>query len=929
MNNIQKTAELGQSIWLDYILRSFIVSGDLDKLIDMGLGGMTSNPTIFEKAITGSTDYDISIRTLTDEGRSILQIYDELTREDIGMAADLLKPVYDRTDGHDGYVSLEVSPHLAHDTEGTVSEGIRLFTTLNRPNVMIKVPATPEGIVAVEELIQKGVNVNVTLIFSQQQYMDAAQAYIAGLEKRAAEDRPINTIASVASFFVSRVDTAVDQLLSDAGRDDLRGRTAIANAKLAYACFQQTFSGSGWDSIASAGGRLQRPLWASTGTKDPTLSDTLYVDTLIGTHTVNTLPMETLNAFQDHGTPLATISGSLKEASQHVKQVRKLGIDLDQVTDELLLKGVDLFTSSFDSLLEKISQKAGKLRSGKTDFFFSAPGYGDQIGRTLDILDRDHFISRLQDRDHTLWKKDPDQISNRLGWLDSPEEMKSATGIIRNLVDKVREEGFTDALLLGMGGSSLAPDLFRRTFNTKRGYLNLKVLDSTDPAAVASHTRLADPMKTLYIVSTKSGTTTETLSLFRHFFNLTADHVGSDKAGNQFIAITDPGSSLQKMASELGFKEILLNNPDIGGRYSALSFFGLLPAAMMGIDIELILERAAAMAALCLHADSAIKEGNPGAVLGGMLGDLYNSGMDKLTFVISPPITALGAWLEQLLAESTGKEGMGILPVDGELPGKSENYGHDRLFVYLKLKGDDTFDPMISSLEKNEKPVVRIELADQYDVGTEFFRWEIATVVAGHIMGINPFDQPNVEAAKDQARQMLNEYRSSGRLPTAPPILTDSGIQVHYGVPAENLEGSIKGFLSGVQPGDYVALQAYLNPVPETALALGEFRHAIRDKYHVATTVGFGPRFLHSTGQLHKGDGGNGLFIQITADDAEDIPIPDEPGREASSITFGVLKAAQAMGDCQALLDAGRRVIRFHLTKDIVEGIRLIKEKMG
>ena len=929
MNNIQKTYKLGQSIWIDYIRRSFITSGELGKLIDVGVTGITSNPTIFEKAITGSTDYDRSLAILMKRGFSSWEIYDELTREDVGMAADLLRPVYDRTGGDDGYVSLEVSPKLAHDTEGTVREGMRLFTSLGRPNIMIKVPATAEGTSAIEQLILKGVNVNVTLIFSLQQYRDAAQAYIVGLKKRAAEDRPIDTIASVASFFVSRVDTAVDQLLHDAGNRDLKGHTAIANAKLAYAEFPEIFSGPDWERLFLSGARLQRPLWASTSSKNPAYPDTAYVDGLIGRHTVNTVPMETLQAFLDHGTPSAVLTHAIDEAAVHMERLADTGISIEQITAELLKKGVNSFADSFDSLIEGIGKKTTSLKSGRSAFSVNAAGYQDTVDKILEALREHHVMARLWDHDHTLWKDVPREISNRLGWLNSYVEMRGVSDQIYNTVEHIREEGYTDALLLGMGGSSLAPDLFRRTFGTMDGYLKLRVLDSTDPAAILDLMQDLDLSKTLFIVSTKSGTTTETLSFFKYFFNLIAQAVGYDQVGDHFIAITDPESSLQTLALELGFRETFINDPNIGGRYSALSYFGLVPAALMGIDINLLLDRAADMASNCEPANCPAEGNNTGAILGGVMGALHNRGVDKLTFITSPSIGSLGAWIEQLLAESTGKEGKGIVPVDGEIPGRPDVYGNDRLFVYLKISGDSTYDTMVNALEKDGKPILRLVLADLYDIGSEFFRWEVATTVAGHIMGINPFDQPNVESAKVQSKRMLDEYRTAGRLPTLTPFLTDRGIDVYSDLPADTLGQSVEGFLAMSRPGDYVALQAYVNPVPDTALALGEFRHVIRSKYHLATTVGFGPRFLHSTGQLHKGDGGHGLFIQITADDAQDLPIPDEAGKDGSSITFGVLKAAQAMGDRQALLDAGRRVIRFHIKGDMVEGIRLLKEKVG
>ena len=407
MNNIQKTYELGQSIWVDFIRRSFITSGELGKLIDMGVTGITSNPTIFEKAITGSSDYDRPLAILMKEGFSSWEIYDELTREDIGMAADLLRPVYDRTGGDDGYVSLEVSPELAHDTEGTVREGMRLFTSLGRPNIMIKVPATAEGTSAIEQLILKGVNVNVTLIFSLQQYRDAAQAYIVGLKKRAAEGRPIDTIASVASFFVSRVDTAVDQLLNDAGNMDLKGHTAIANAKIAYAEFTEIFSGSDWERLVLSGARLQRPLWASTSSKNPAYPDTAYVDGLIGRHTVNTVPMETLQAFLDHGTPSAVLTHAIDEAAVHMERLADTGISIEQITAELLKKGVNSFADSFDSLIEGIGRKTASLKSCRSTFSVNAAEYQDTVDKTLEGLREHHVMARLWDHDHTLWKDVP------------------------------------------------------------------------------------------------------------------------------------------------------------------------------------------------------------------------------------------------------------------------------------------------------------------------------------------------------------------------------------------------------------------------------------------------------------------------------------------------------------------------------------------
>jgi glucose-6-phosphate isomerase len=562
------------------------------------------------------------------------------------------------------------------------------------------------------------------------------------------------------------------------------------------------------------------------------------------------------------------------------------------------------------------------------NFHYQPGKYSDAVNSTLAKLREERIVFRIWDHDYTVWKDDPEGIINRLGWLSSAEKMRGAVPRIEEMVRKVCKDGYTDVLLLGMGGSSLAPDLFSKVFGTREGYLDLKVLDSTDPAAIMAHSESLDLTRTLFIVSTKSGTTTETLSFFKYFYNLVADAEGSGSAGDHFVAITDPGSPLQPLALDLGFRDIYLNNPDIGGRYSALSFFGLVPAALLGIDIRLLLDRAAGMADTCKPYGSNVGD-NAGEILGAVMGALHNRGVNKLTLIASPSIFALGAWLEQLLAESTGKEGKGIVPVDGELTGWTNLYGTDRLFTCLRVSGDTTSHPHVKALEEEGHPVVTIELTDLYSIAAEFFRWEIATAVAGHIMGINPFDQPDVESAKIQARRMLQEYRDRGQLPGIEPVFVEDGVEVYSDLSTDSLSGALGTFFRQVRSGDYAAIQAYVNPTIDTSRALEEFRHRIRDKYRIATTLGFGPRFLHSTGQLHKGDGGKGLFIQITADDPVDLPIPDEAGKDGSSITFGVLKASQALGDRQALIDAGRRIIRFHLKGDIPEGIRVLKEAIN
>jgi transaldolase / glucose-6-phosphate isomerase len=540
--------------------------------------------------------------------------------------------------------------------------------------------------------------------------------------------------------------------------------------------------------------------------------------------------------------------------------------------------------------------------------------FAPAVAETTARFDREQVLARITRGDYTLWKPEPTEITNRLGWLTTADQMRGELPAIQHLVDDVRAAGYTDALLLGMGGSSLAPEVFRRTYGVAIGYLDLAVLDSTDPAAVAAHARRLDPARTLFIVSTKSGGTVETFSFFRYFYRWTVRALGQAAAGAHFIAITDPGSDLVTVAKRYAFRTTFLNDPNIGGRYSALSHFGLVPAALIGADIPRLLDRATA----------AEHDTKPAAQLGVVLGELAARGTDKATFVLSPSIAAFGGWVEQLLAESTGKEGKGIVPVADEPLGKPEVYGTDRLFVHLRVGTDATHDAALDALRGAGHPVVRLDLSDPYDLGGQFFLWELATAIAGWRLGINPFDQPNVEAAKVLGREMVKAYESTGALPSLPPTARGDGLTAYTGAAAAGSlspDDIVRNFLKQIKPGDYVALQAYLEPTLVTTAALRQVRVAIRDRFRVATTVGYGPRFLHSTGQLHKGDGGHGVFLQlVTPPPANDVPIPDTADADTSHITFGVLKVAQALGDRQALIDRGRRVLRLdpdHVPQDI------------
>lgn len=549
----------------------------------------------------------------------------------------------------------------------------------------------------------------------------------------------------------------------------------------------------------------------------------------------------------------------------------------------------------------------------------------------LAAMEQQRILTRIWQHDHTIWSPSPEEISNRLGWLHSPENMPPHFAEINAFVDELRKEGFTQALLLGMGGSSLAPEVFRLTFDAKPGYLDLSVLDSTDPGAVLAAERRHNAAKTIYIVSTKSGGTIETLSFCKYFFTHAVETLGQEKAGRHFAAITDPGSGLAALAERLGFRKIFLNDPDIGGRYSALSFFGLMPAALTGVDLTMLMQRATAMVRNNRQEEHLSTGTNSAAWLGCLLGEAARAWRDKMTLLLSPQIESFGTWVEQLVAESTGKEGKGIVPVHGEPAGSLASYGDDRIFIHLRLAGDTTHDAFVAALTAAGHPVVQLQLKDVYDLGGEFFRWELATAIASWRLQLNPFDQPDVESAKIQARKMMDEFIRTGALPAPKPVLQAGALAAYADFAAASLPALLQRFLAkshAGKPRSYIALQAYVAPSPQIDRALADLAGLLRDRTGLATTIGYGPRFLHSTGQLHKGDAGHGLFIQMLAEMPKDAPIPEQPGENSSSFSFAVLKMAQALGDRQALIDGRRPVLRFDLGTDIVDGLRRLSSEV-
>ncbi len=938
-NPLRQLENCGQSVWLDYIRRHLLFSPEFRRLIDEdGLKGMTSNPTIFEKAIAGSTDYDEQFTELVRAQKSVDEIYEALTTDDIKRAADALRPLYDATDGRDGFVSYEVSPRLANDTDGTIAAAHRYFELIGRPNLMVKVPATPAGLPAIEQLIGEGRNINITLMFSLKHYGAVAEAYIRGLEKRAQAGLPLAHVASVASVFVSRVETLADKRLEEKlkARPDeavaaVRGTAAVANAKLIYQRFKEIFGSPRFKQLQAKGARVQRPLWASTGTKNPAYSDIKYVQELIGPDTVNTMPPATMDAFRDHGQPHATLEQGLAETAEMVGRLAAAGIDLIEIGEELQQEGVELFDKSFADLLATIENHRAALIAGSPDRqTISAHGYGQQIAATWQRLDEEQFAARLWRKDPTLWKTEPAHqaiIRNALGWLTVPEMMAEQVPALHEFADETKTR-FADVVLLGMGGSSLCPEVFARTFYSAPGYPRLHVLDSTVPAELRALEKKIDIARTLFVVSSKSGATVETLSHCAYFLEQVKERKGS-LAGRSFVAITDRGTPLEKLAHEQGFRRTFINPHDIGGRYSALSYFGLVPGALIGMDVGALLDRAIRMqhsSAGCIRS-----EANAGVSLGAALGAVHKAGRDKLTFVVSPLIATFGLWLEQLVAESTGKESTGLIPICGEPVAPPERYGNDRVFAYLRLEGgaDPVHDSAVDALERSGVPVIRISLADRIDLGDEFMRWEIATATAGAILGINAFDQPDVQESKDNTGRLLKNFEKSGRLPNPTPM-AEHGILSLYGPASIGRKGDnaadfnalLRGFLQLAHAGDYFAIMAYTAKDPTIEREIAKMRTAVRDHLKLATTFGYGPRFLHSTGQLHKGGPNKGLFLQITQDHDEDPSIPGAP------YGFATLNQAQYLGDYQSLQNHDRRLIRVHLHGDTDTAITVLRQSL-
>jgi transaldolase / glucose-6-phosphate isomerase len=925
MNPLQNLGNFGQAPWLDNLSRGLVRGGGLAKLVsEDGIKGVTSNPAIFEKSIGHSTEYDEEIASLLKRGcADIASVFRQLAVADIRSACDVLHTVYEETKGADGFVSLEVSPYIAHDTEATIAEARELWKEVARDNLMVKVPGTSAGLPAIEKLIGEGININVTLLFSKAVYTEVAKAYIAGLEALPA-DYDLSRVSSVASFFVSRIDTRIDadidaKLATASAADKakleaLKGKIAVANAKLAYKEYEQLFSGPRWEKLAARGARAQRLLWASTGTKNKAYSDVLYVEALIGPDTVNTMPPETVAAFRDHGKAGATLQQGWDEAERELADLAAFGISLDAATDWLVGDGVDKFAQAADLLYGAIADKIDVLQGRPVQVGLELGAASNHVKAALKTWADKGNVRRLWARDAQLWTGTDE--AKWLGWLDIPTRARAELPALEDFSSRAAK--WSDVVLLGMGGSSLGAEVLRETFGQLPGRPRLHFLDSTDPDQIHTLDEAISLATTLFIVASKSGSTLEPNIFKDYYFDRLASAIGRDKAGAHFVAITDPGSSLEKTAAADGFADVFKGDPAIGGRYSVLSNFGLVPAAAMGLDLKEFLGEAAAAQAGC--GPLVPPPVNPGVKLGLALGTLAaEHGRDKVTIFASEGLHSFGAWLEQLVAESTGKHGKGLIPVDGEPLGSADKYGADRVFVAIKLAGEDANDALLSELAAKGQPIIRIDVDKKERLPRLYYIFEIATAVVGAVIGINPFDQPDVEAAKVKSRALMD---AGGAKQTAEPLVREGGIALY--ADAENVKAltgastlveALKAHFARVGAGDYTALLAFIERDEANANLLDAMRAIIRDRTGAASCLGFGPRFLHSTGQAYKGGPASGVFLQITGDHAHDIQVPGK------GYSFGSVVDAQAAGDLAVLEERGRRAIRVHLASDVPDNL--------
>lgn len=926
MTTLPEKTEQKHAPWLNYLRRSFIDSGELGQLIEDGVCGLTVNLPVFSQAVTCSADYDHALDLLLTDGVPFDDLPRALLTDDIQRAATILNPIYEQSQRLNGYISLPIDPALAHDTVGTVAAVRHRLAEINYPNVMVEIPATPAGIAAIKELTRDGVCTNATLVFTLETYEAAAQAYLAGLadymESHSVWRRWPTAVATIA---VGPLDGYVDDWLVQHHLTDWQGEAGVSLARLVYESYRSLFSGPDWQKLTKKGGLPQRPLWADLVPRNFQLPNDYYLNGLAAPGTVSSLEPVLWNALRDSERPPQSLVQGGQEARTHLRTLAQLGLDLPTAERQLQAEGLARLERAFQMVRQSVRQKREQLEDQWRRLTWHLGEVETAVHHQLSQMCDNRTMCRIWSHDHTVWQPKPDNIGRQLGWLHLMPVMREQIRRLRTLTRTLVDEGYSHALLLGMGGSGLAPQLFANTFTQAAlpprpglppsPQLHLDVLANADPVTILNQAKRLNVARTLFVVVSKSGLTVETTAAFNYFYNRVQVAVGEAEAGRHFMAVTDPDSPLALLARERHFRDIFYNPLHVAGRYSALTFTGLVPAALAGVNLETLLDRAQGMACNAHGCNCPLEGDNVSARLGAALGVLARSGRDKLTLITNPVLAGFADWVEQLLAESLGKDKRGIVPVVGEPLGQPAVYGRDRAFIYLRLEGDDGQDTAVQALIDAGFPVITLHWHDLQDVGGQFFLWQMATAVAAHILGVNPFSQPQLDAFKAEIQQMVADVRENGEI-----FVPDDGLTV-------GTKDVLQQYLTQAKPGDYVAIQAFTPRSPAIDQGLLALRTAIRDQTGLATMVGYGPRCLHTTGQMHLGDRGNGLVIQLLANVVLDVLIPDKVGEKAAGLTFGTLKELQALTMARLLRHGRRRVLRCHLGSEVETGLQALVDE--
>jgi len=927
----------GQTIWMRGVRRRLVDSGRLALgVIENAIGGLETDLVGLSGALERGPEYVEpllrlgAISTAADVGEHLLA-------EEAGIAAAALQEVYENSDGRHGLVSVDVDPATANDAEEMSHAARRLLVASGAPNVMAKLPPTRSGFAVFEALVADGLQVHIGPVFSIDSVVRAAAAFERGTAGTAAAR------VAVLSLGLAPLDNAIDQLLRRriraarhdvSGIESLVGGAATAIAKVAWRRLCELALAAASTPDGAVPPRRLHLAWVDLSSSDSRQPRQHYVESLIGADTIAVLDTMLLDAVKRRGRVDATLGQRVDEAEEVLVELAEAGIDVHAVGEALEKEAVRRAQAAYadyqaraaaaaDAVAASSGGAADRMASGSP--WFAEESEVDDALVDCSELEEGRVVSRMWEKDVSLWSDDDatgELVRTRLGWLDAAASSPPEPEAMRRAAAQLESAGCDSVLLLGMGGSSLAADVCRRAFRSDR----LHVLDSTVPAQIKATLSRLDPARTAVLVASKSGTTIEVRALFDWFYALAAPAL--DAPGKRFAAITDPGTPLEQLAYDRDFGQLWLAPADVGGRFSALTVFGMLPMAVMGIDVAAVHAAARRMAAAC--AAEVATAANPAARLAAALFGAAEGGRDKITFLPSTSLSAFAPWAEQLIAESTGKAGRGLIPVVDEPAVEAEHYGDDRIFVSLAIRGEDDDDrrQRLDAIEAAGHPLLRLELGERHDLGGEFFRWEAAVAIVGALMGINPFDQPDVQASKDRTAALLSAHCEGMPMSGRPPLAADTEWAVFADIEndeelaarqrGDGLASWLRAHLGRATVPDYVGIQAFLAATPETRRALQGVRRMLVEELGVATTLGWGPAFLHSTGQLHKGGPDSGLFLQVTADDEDDLDIP------GAGYSFSELVRAQSMGDLAALQERGRRVLRVHL-RDALSGCRLLR----